>query len=147
MQSVRVHRKFRETYLLLSQGRRDIQASRNLQTRSKHSTRLACSYTLKVKVTYFSQMSVDLQQTSRRRMPSSGMFPCDSCDNQRFGGACRFHHQIEKNQRARNSVSINQLAYSFHSDDGSDMLLRNVSFARATRRHIPEGGILHSHRR
>jgi hypothetical protein len=33
--------------------------------------------------------------------------PCGSRKNQRFGGTFRFHHQGDKNRRARNNVSIN----------------------------------------
>jgi hypothetical protein len=39
------------------------------------------------------------------------------------------------------------IADSCHPDDCGDMILRNVVLTRATRPNIPEGGILHSHRR
>jgi hypothetical protein len=29
--------------------------------------------------------------------------PCDSCKSRRFGGTYRFHHQGDKNRRARNN--------------------------------------------
>jgi hypothetical protein len=35
------------------------------------------------------------------------LMPCSSCKTRRFGGMYRFHHQDEKNQRARNNVSSN----------------------------------------
>jgi hypothetical protein len=40
-------------------------------------------------------------------MQSSGMTPCDSCKNRRFGGKHRIHHQDGKNRRTRNNVSSN----------------------------------------
>jgi hypothetical protein len=51
---------------------------------------------------------------------------CGSCKNRRFGGTYRLHLQ-----------------------DGNSELgfFRNVQRTRATRRHIPEDGILDSHRR
>jgi hypothetical protein len=33
--------------------------------------------------------------------------PCAFCNNQSFGGVNRLHHQVDKNQRARNNVSTN----------------------------------------
>jgi hypothetical protein len=35
------------------------------------------------------------------------MTPCGCCQNRRFGGMYHLHYQVEKNQRARNSVSSN----------------------------------------
>jgi hypothetical protein len=67
-----------------------------------------------------------------------GVAPCGSCENQRFGGTYRLHHQVEKNQRARNSVSSNTHL--------KQVKLTPV-FIRAKLRHIPEDGILHSYRR
>jgi hypothetical protein len=51
--------------------------------------------------------------------------PCDSCNNRRFGGTWRLHHQGEK---------------ALSSSETS-------ALTRATRRDIPEDIILHSHRR
>jgi hypothetical protein len=39
-----------------------------------------------------------------------------------------------------------QRADSFHPDDGGDKFLRNVSSYKNHTVHIPEDGILHSHR-
>jgi hypothetical protein len=32
---------------------------------------------------------------------------CDFCNNRRFGGTYRLHHQGDKNRRARNNVTVN----------------------------------------
>jgi hypothetical protein len=34
-----------------------------------------------------------------------GVTPCSSCRNWRFAGTCRLHHQLEKDQLARNVSS------------------------------------------
>jgi hypothetical protein len=76
---------------------------------------------------------------------------CDACKSRRFGGM---------NQRARNNVSSN---YQFQllvivNDLPSSLILFTLKMeatfpsvtsvlTRATWRHIPEDGILHSHRR
>jgi hypothetical protein len=42
-----------------------------------------------------------------KERPFCDVMLCGSCTNRRFGGMYRFHHQGEKNQRARNSVTSN----------------------------------------
>jgi hypothetical protein len=46
----------------------------------------------------------------------------------------------------RKSGSIGN-AHFFDPEDGGDAFLRNILYNKPTRRHIPEGGILHSQRR
>jgi hypothetical protein len=58
--------------------------------------------------------------------------PCRSCVNRRFGGTYRLHLQGSKIREPETSVSRQQQT-SVHT--------------RSTRRHIPEDGILHTHRR
>jgi hypothetical protein len=63
----------------------------------------------------------------------------DSYKNRSFRGKYLIHHQGEKNQRANNSVRSNKQLSSFGSP--------KRRFLKDKRRHIPEDGILHSHRR
>jgi hypothetical protein len=56
---------------------------------------------------------------------------CGSCLNRRFGGTCRLHLQGGKNQ----------LVTALATRSSESSLIR-----RPTRRHIPEDGILPSHR-
>jgi hypothetical protein len=42
---------------------------------------------------------------------------------------------------------FSSLAYLLYPEEGVDTFLRNVCCYKITRRHIPEGGILHSLRR
>jgi hypothetical protein len=44
------------------------------------------------------------------------------------------------------TVNIFPSPLIFYRDDGGDMLIRNVGLKTATRCHIPEDGMLHSHR-
>jgi hypothetical protein len=87
------------------------------------------------------------------------MTPCGSCNNGRFERIYRLYHQGEENRRANNNVLLSVLQV---------LATVNVSLVRwlfspcwctryvppktsvitgATRRHIPDDGILHSHRR
>jgi hypothetical protein len=75
--------------------------------------------------------------------------PCGCCKNRRFRGTYRLHRQNDKNQRARNVSSncadvvpsslilVTLIMDATHSTETSVL-------TRATRRHIPEGGVLHS---
>jgi hypothetical protein len=65
-----------------------------------------------------------------------GVTPYGSCKNRRFGGTYRLHHQGGKNQRARNNVSTLMIAEIRSSE--------TTVLTRATRRHIPQTGILHT---
>jgi hypothetical protein len=92
---------------------------------------------------------------------------CGSCKNRRFGGTYRFLNQCEKNQRARNFTSIKQLKHTaiysvlrfvvnanvVHSSLILFTLMMEAPCSSklsvligATRRQIPEDGILHNHR-
>jgi hypothetical protein len=63
------------------------------------------------------------------------MAPCGSCKNRRFGGTYRLHRS-EKSRRARNSV-FTLMMKAIRSSETSVL-------TRATRRHIPDDGILHT---
>jgi hypothetical protein len=81
---------------------------------------------------------------------------CGCCKSRRFGGTYRLNHQGDKNQLARN-VSVLQLLVTANVVHSSSILVALMMGTlspsetsiptRATRRHIPEDGILHSHRR
>jgi hypothetical protein len=90
--------------------------------------------------------------------------PCGFCKNRHFGEKYRLHHQSGKNWYARKNVSNNQQlkhclqllgianivpsALIFHSVKVEARCSSETSvLTSATRRHIPEYGILHSHRR
>jgi hypothetical protein len=60
--------------------------------------------------------------------------PCGSCRNRCFRGTYRLYLQGENNQRNKNTLAI------------STMQRIPLVSTRTTRRHIPEGDILHSHR-
>jgi hypothetical protein len=59
--------------------------------------------------------------------------PCESFKN-RFGGTCRLHLQ-------------GKVRVASFMVDGGEKFLRNAGYRIPTRCHIPEDGILHSHRR
>jgi hypothetical protein len=66
-----------------------------------------------------------------------------SCESRRSGGTSHLHLQDRKNPRESNNIS----SWLLYLDDGGDTFLQNSVLTRLTWRHIPEGGILHSHRR
>jgi hypothetical protein len=66
---------------------------------------------------------------------------CGSCKNRRFGGVYRLNEQGEKNQEAsRSLIPVTLMREALLSSETSVLI-------RATWRHIPKDGILHSHRR
>jgi hypothetical protein len=76
------------------------------------------------------------------KMPSSEMWRCVSCINRSFGGTCRHHLQGRRDIRERGKLLDSLLATVWHFSS----LTYSSVFTRPTRRHIPEDGILHSHR-
>jgi hypothetical protein len=67
--------------------------------------------------------------------------PCFSCKDQRFGETYRLYYQVDKNQRARNKLTI-LVTLMMEEIRSSETLV----LSSATMRHIPEDGILHRHR-
>jgi hypothetical protein len=66
--------------------------------------------------------------------------PCDFCENQRFGETCRLHQLlITANVVLSSLIHFALIMETMRSPETS-------VFTRSTRRHIPEDGILHSHR-
>jgi hypothetical protein len=92
---------------------------------------------------------------------------CSRCNNGRFEGKYRHYHQGEKNQRARNNVSsissncsMRRTSVASYTADVVPSSLIPITLmlmaihptessviTRATRCHILEDAILHSHRR
>jgi hypothetical protein len=58
--------------------------------------------------------------------------PCGFCENRRFGRTRRLHHPVKRICELGTTLAVTS---------------NRSTFTRATRRHIPEDGILHSHRR
>jgi hypothetical protein len=86
-------------------------------------------------------------------MPSSGLLPCGSCKNRRFGETNRFHHRGDKNRRARNNVSsVRRLLVTANVVPSSSILVSQMMEAirssetsvltRTTQRNMPEDDIL-----
>jgi hypothetical protein len=99
------------------------------------------------------------------------VMPCGSCENRRFAGMYCLHHQSGMNQRARNSNwnmlwrnadlaikrSVLQLLVIANAVPSSlihaTLMMEAIRspetsvLTRATRRDIPEDGVLHSHGR
>jgi hypothetical protein len=87
-------------------------------------------------------------------MPSSGIWRrVDSCVNRLFGGMSRLHLQGRKiRERGIISSRWNQTHISSLLADFYTLKMEAIHSSessvhtRSTRRHIPEDGILHSHR-
>jgi hypothetical protein len=78
--------------------------------------------------------------------------PCGSCKNPRFGGTHRFHHHGEKNQHSELQLlvtanAVTSLLILFILIMEAIRSSETLVLTRATWHHIPEDGILHSHRR
>jgi hypothetical protein len=86
-----------------------------------------------------------------------GVTPSGSSKNRRFGGTYRFLHQGDKNQRGTTLAVVLRLLVTANFDPSSSILVALMMKALysyetsvltgATSHHIPEDGILHSHRR
>jgi hypothetical protein len=55
---------------------------------------------------------------------------CGSCENRRFGGRCRLHHQGERNQLAKNNISNSQHCGENLKSYRMKVLFRNVSWVQ-----------------
>jgi hypothetical protein len=75
--------------------------------------------------------------------------PCGSCENRYVGETYRIHHQGEKNQRATELTVTANVVPSwlilFTLIMQTIVPPKRPFLQEATRRHIPEGGILHTH--
>jgi hypothetical protein len=69
--------------------------------------------------------------------------PCRSCVNRRVGGTYRLHLQGRKIRERRTSSLADFFTLKMEAIRSSETSVHT----RSTRRHIPEDGILHSHRR
>jgi hypothetical protein len=70
--------------------------------------------------------------------------PCGSCKNKHFGGTYRLHHQDEKNQPTRKTLSVTNKCSMLQRWTNATRSSETSVVIRATMRHIPEDNILHS---
>jgi hypothetical protein len=78
---------------------------------------------------------------------SSGVTPCRCCKNRSFGGTCRLHHQGDSVLRLLATANVHSSPIIVTLMMEAVRSSETSVLTRATRRKIPDGGILQSHRR